>query len=129
MYQRLIRTCAPEITRSLNCRVFCQDTQEFARSNLAHRFGLTPSLTMPKRKTIINFTFNGEIRQIIPDFQKLNLEHKYDIDIGMTALAGFICIHGFKKRAKEGETHPNQVFYQRRRDGRQVFHNVRDMPG
>ncbi|RBQ23087.1 MAG: hypothetical protein ALMCE001_19600 [Methanocorpusculum sp. MCE] len=55
---------------------------------------------MPKRKTIINFTFNGEIRQIIPDFQKLNLEHKYDIDIGMTALAGFICIHGFKKRAK-----------------------------
>ncbi|RBQ25068.1 MAG: hypothetical protein ALMCE001_07320 [Methanocorpusculum sp. MCE] len=100
MYQRLIRTCAPEITRSLNCRVFCQDTQEFARSNLAHRFGLTPSLTMPKRKTIINFTFNGEIRQIIPDFQKLNLEHKYDIDIGMTALAGFICIHGFKKRAK-----------------------------
>ncbi|RBQ25687.1 MAG: hypothetical protein ALMCE001_00220 [Methanocorpusculum sp. MCE] len=100
MYQRLIRTCAPEITRSLNCRVFCQDSQEFARSNLAHRFGLTPSLTMPKRKTIINFTFNGEIRQIIPDFQKLNLEHKYDIDIGMTALAGFICIHGFKKRAK-----------------------------
>ncbi len=55
---------------------------------------------MPKRKTIINFTFNGEIRQIIPDFQKLNLEHKYDIDIGMTALAGFICIHGFKKRTK-----------------------------
>ncbi|RBQ25276.1 MAG: hypothetical protein ALMCE001_04840 [Methanocorpusculum sp. MCE] len=100
MYQRLIRTCAPEITRSLNCRVFCQDSQEFARSNLAHRFGLTPSLTMPKRKTIINFTFNSEIRQIIPDFQKLNLEHKYDIDIGMTALAGFICIHGFKKRAK-----------------------------
>ena len=25
--------------------------------------------------------------------------------------------------------HPNQVFYQSRRDGRQVFHNVRDMPG
>ncbi len=55
---------------------------------------------MPKREAIIDFTFNGEIRQIIPDFQKLNLEHEYYIDIGMTALAGFICIHGFKKRAK-----------------------------
>jgi len=55
---------------------------------------------MPKGKTIIDFTFNGEIRQIIPDFQKLNLEHKYDIDIGMTALAGFIWIHGSQKRTK-----------------------------
>ena len=55
---------------------------------------------MPKGEMIIDFTFNGEIRQTIPDFQKLNLEHENYINIGMTALAGFICIHGFKKRAK-----------------------------
>jgi len=55
---------------------------------------------MPKGKTIINFTFNGEIRKIIPDFQKLDLEHENYIDIGMTALAGLICIHGFNKRTK-----------------------------
>ncbi|MCK9322937.1 MAG: hypothetical protein M0P07_03150 [Candidatus Methanomethylophilaceae archaeon] len=67
---------------------------------LAHRFGLMPSLTMPKGETIIDFTFNGEIRQIIPDYQKLNLEHEYYIDIGMTAFVGFVRIHGFKKRAK-----------------------------
>ena len=30
----------------------------------------------------------------------LNLEHEKYIDIEMSALARFICIHGFKKRAK-----------------------------
>jgi len=55
---------------------------------------------MPKRETSINLTFSGEIRQIIPDFQKLNLEPEYYIDIVMIAFTGFICIHGFKKRTK-----------------------------
>jgi len=55
---------------------------------------------MPKGEKIRDFTFNSDIRQVIPDFQKLDLEHEYYIDIGINALAGFICIHGFKKRTK-----------------------------
>ena len=56
---------------------------------------------MPKEEATIDFTFNGEIRQIIPNFKKLNLEHENYIDIGMITFAGFICINEFKKRAEK----------------------------
>jgi len=59
---------------------------------------------MPKGEAIIDFTFNGEVKQIIPEFQKLNLEHENYIDIRMTALAGYMCIYGFKKRTKTSQS-------------------------
>jgi len=71
-----------------------------------------PSVRLPKRDTLKNFTFNGEIRQGIPDFQKLNLDHEYYIDIGMKTPCQ---VYSTAWIQKEGEKHLNQEFYKHHR--------------
>ncbi len=62
--------------------------------------GIRTSKEMPERKAVINLAFYCNIREVIPDFKKLNFEHKNNINIWMTTFGGLVRAHGFQNWAE-----------------------------